>query len=58
MYMISLTIQLQLALHRERICRSVICQVFQTMYMKKIKCHYHSSRRGQEKMNNFIFKLN
>ena len=35
MYMISLTIQLQLALHRERICRSVICQVFQTMYMKK-----------------------
>ena len=35
MYMISLKIQLQLALHRERICRSVICQVFQTMYMKK-----------------------
>lgn len=57
MNMISLTIQLQLALHRERICRSVICQVFKTMYMKK-KCHYHSSRRGQEKMNNYIFKLN
>ena len=48
MYMISLTIQLQLALHREIICRSVICQVFQTMYMKKksvIIIHHEEVKR-------------